>query len=205
MNNQACDDHFKKWLLERCDRIGYEQIPGHLTPAYKKGDPRLLPVAIIHEWHDYLRKTRESDEEDAKRRELIRSLDIEETQCSHLAALIIDNALEAQFGQHCYLYLKTWKLGEGNCWFKVGITNDLRRRDREQNVLPVPPTTLLAIKVINEQSARAIEKSIHDTLRESKVLGAQNRELFELNTTALSGLIVAMKALGDVVEMSALC
>lgn len=205
MNNQACDEHFKKWLLERCERIGYEEIPGHLAPAHKKGDPQLLPSSIIHEWHEYLRKTRESNEEDAKRRELIRSLGIDETQCSHLSALIIDNALKAQSSQHYYLYLKTWRLGEGNCWFKVGITSDLRRRDREQNVLPVPSITLLAIKVINEQLARAIEKSIHDTLRENKVLGAQNRELFELNPAALSDLIVAMKALGNVVEMPALC
>ena len=59
-----------------------------------------------------------------------------------------------------YLYIKTWKISGQTQWFKIGITNDLDRRDYEQNVLPVAAKTLATAKVASMEHARSIEKSI---------------------------------------------
>jgi len=81
-----------------------------------------------------------------------------------------------------YLYFKRWSLTD-RTWFKIGITNDPSRRDREQNVLPVPSETLRVIRLASIEQARAVEKAIHITLAPRAVKGAKNKELFELNGT----------------------
>ncbi len=75
---------------------------------------------------------------------------------------------------------KRWDLDE-RVWFKIGITNSLDRRDREQNILPVPSETLKVVKLNSMDEARAVESAMHMTLRMRRVDGAKNRELYELS------------------------
>jgi len=78
-----------------------------------------------------------------------------------------------------YLYFKKWSLDE-RFWFKIGITNDPSRRDREQNVLPVPSETLKVVKLRSMEQARSVERVMHRVLRPRLVKGASNKEIFEL-------------------------
>ena len=59
-----------------------------------------------------------------------------------------------------YLYFKVWVMPDSSKWYKIGITNDLRRRDAEQNVLPVPPTTLHSVRFYSIDHARTAERII---------------------------------------------
>ena len=75
---------------------------------------------------------------------------------------------------------------------KIGITNNLNRRDVEQNVLPVPAVTLKLMEVQSMDQAAAIERALHQQLTDWKVTGAGNRELFHLDDAQLAALIAAM-------------
>ena len=97
-----------------------------------------------------------------------------------------------------YLYFKRWSLAE-RIWFKIGITNDPSRRDKEQNVLPVPSETLKVVKLSSMEQARAVESVIHKTLSGRLVRGAKNKELFELSGQEYRAVA---KALG---ELERLC
>ncbi|WP_094556597.1 GIY-YIG nuclease family protein [Synechococcus sp. 1G10] len=112
-----------------------------------------------------------------------------------------DNALAASIAaaindarsQTCgFVYLKQWTLADGTRWLKVGITNNPDRRDAEQNVLPVPAVTLQLMKVQSMDQAVAIEKAIHRQIKDQKVTGAGNRELFHLTDPQLAALMAAM-------------
>ena len=63
-----------------------------------------------------------------------------------------------------FIYIRRWKVSGGTTWFKIGITNDLDRRESEQNVLPVAAKTLATAKVASMEHARAIEKSIQNVI-----------------------------------------
>ena len=193
---------FRAWCDERCFHLGLDPMPETMALAFKTGNPLDLHVGIISEWHDYVKNERISRDSASLREKRLLVLGVDASRVSKFAALIIERALEAQSRQDCYIYLKMWDVGGGKTWYKVGITNDLSRRDREQNVLPVPAATLLAIKVASEQSAKAIERSIHDSLSQFRVLGAQNKELFELESSVLTDLISAMKVLGQQVDLA---
>ena len=80
-----------------------------------------------------------------------------------------------------FVYFKRWSLPDGNCWFKVGITNNPDRRETEQNVLPVASETIVCIDVGSMDRARAIEAVIHQVLEEQRITDANNRELFHLS------------------------
>jgi len=92
-----------------------------------------------------------------------------------------------------FLYLKTWKIDGKTQWFKIGITNDLDRRDLEQNVLPIAAKTLATAKVPSMEHARNIEKSIHKVIENFKIKNANNRELFRLKPEDLASLLEVFK------------
>ena len=92
-----------------------------------------------------------------------------------------------------YLYIRTWKVSGNTQWYKIGITNDLERRESEQNVLPVAAKTLATAKVASMEHARTIEQSIHKTIEKFKIKNANNRELFKLKPDELASLIEVFK------------
>ena len=94
-----------------------------------------------------------------------------------------------------YLYFKVWVMPDSSKWYKIGITNDLRRRDAEQNVLPVPPTTLHSVRFYSIDHARTVEKIFLDTLSNFRIKGANNKELFTLKPPQVQAIIGAMKAI----------
>ena len=94
-----------------------------------------------------------------------------------------------------YLYFKVWVLPDGSKWYKIGITNDLRRRDAEQNVLPVPATTLKSVRFFSIEHARIVEKKFLDTLSNHRIKGANNKELLSLKPEQVQAIVGAMKAI----------
>lgn len=96
-------------------------------------------------------------------------------------------------GVSCYLYFKVWSFPDGSRWYKIGITSDLQRRDAEQNVLPVPPETLAAIKFLHSEYAKAAEQAFHGEMLKMQIKGARNRELFSLTPCQVVSVIAAMK------------
>ena len=94
-----------------------------------------------------------------------------------------------------YLYFKVWVLPDSSKWYKIGITNDLRRRDAEQNVLPVPETTLHSVRFFNIEHARIVEKKFLETLSGYRIKGANNKELLSLKPAQVQAVVGAMKAI----------
>lgn len=88
-----------------------------------------------------------------------------------------------------FIYLRRWKVSGGTTWFKIGITNDLDRRESEQNVLPVAAQTLATAKLASMDHARAIEKSIQNVIYKYQIKNSNNRELFRLKPDDLASLI----------------
>ncbi len=112
-----------------------------------------------------------------------------------LATTLINNTQKALSNCSGYLYFKCWKVSSKDYWFKIGITNDLKRRDVEQNVLPVKAETIAYTKFNSMEEAGAAEKAFHSCLKKYKVKGASNRELFNLPPSKVAAIIAAMKAL----------
>jgi len=81
-----------------------------------------------------------------------------------------------------YIYFKRWKIKDV-IWFKIGRTNSLERRDKEQNVLPVPSETIKEVELISMEKAIAIESALDIALRGKKIRGAKNKELYQLSGT----------------------
>jgi len=94
-----------------------------------------------------------------------------------------------------FVYLKRWTMPDGNCWYKVGITNNLDRRETEQNVLPVAAETIACVDVGSMDRARAIEAVIHEVLEEQRITNANNRELFHLSARQASAVKAVLKRL----------
>lgn len=74
--------------------------------------------------------------------------------------------------------------------------HDLERRDAEQNVLPVPPSTLHTVRFQHIHQARAAERAFHAELLQMRIKGAKNKELFSLKPSQVNSIIEAMKVLG---------
>lgn len=106
------------------------------------------------------------------------------------------HALETMPPTTGYVYLKRWRMPDGQCWFKVGITNDPRRREIEQNVLPVAAETVACVDVGSMDRARAIEALIHQVLDEQRITDANNCELFHLNDQQSAAVKVVLEKLG---------
>ncbi len=98
------------------------------------------------------------------------------------------NALDTTPPTVGFVYLKRWKMPDGSCWFKVGITNNPDRRETEQNVLPVAAETIVCVDVGSMERAKAIEVVIHQVLDEQRIKDANNRELFFLSTQQASAV-----------------
>lgn len=98
------------------------------------------------------------------------------------------NALDTTPPTVGFVYLKRWKMPDGSCWFKVGITNNPDRRETEQNVLPVAAETIVCVDVGSMDRAKAIEVVIHQVLDEQRIKDANNRELFFLSTQQASAV-----------------
>ena len=86
---------------------------------------------------------------------------------------------------------------DGTKWYKLGVTVDLERREREQNVLPVPSQTLEQVSFDSQDAAYAAEKAFLQVLEEFKIKDANNRELMELNPTQVKSIISAMQFYKD--------
>lgn len=94
-----------------------------------------------------------------------------------------------------YVYLKRWRMPDGSCWFKLGITNNPGRRDIEQNVLPVAAETIACVDVGSMDRAKAIEFVIHQVLDEQRITDANNRELFHLSDPQVSAVKAVLERL----------
>ena len=92
-----------------------------------------------------------------------------------------------------FIYLRRWKVSDGTTWFKIGITNNLFRRESEQNVLPVAAQTLATAKLASMEQARTIEKSIHNVISKYQIKGSNNKELFRLKPNDLASLLDLFK------------
>jgi len=96
-----------------------------------------------------------------------------------------------------YVYLKQWRMSDGNTWHKIGITNNPNRRETEQNILPVPAETIACVEFKTIERARSVEKIIHQKLAHLRISGARNRELFRLSPSQLSAVMSALKHLAQ--------
>jgi hypothetical protein len=94
-----------------------------------------------------------------------------------------------------FIYLKRWTMPDGSCWFKIGITNNPDRREKEQNVLPVAAESIVCVDVGSMDRARAIEFVIHQVLEEQRIKDANNRELFHLSAQQASAVKAVLKKL----------
>ena len=113
-----------------------------------------------------------------------------------LASALSKAAQEAITGEpRGFLYFKCWVLPDDSRWYKVGITNDLKRRDSEQNVLPVAAETIASKGFPNIEEAGAVEKAFHRVLAERRIVGANNRELFHLKPAEVAALKAAIEAI----------
>ena len=113
-----------------------------------------------------------------------------------LAQVLLQKAHEHLMSAYGFLYLKQWTLPDGSRWQKIGITDDLRRRDAEQNILPVPCITLAWLQLDSMEEARAIERAFHDTLDIYRITNANNRELFSLTDDQIVSVLIAIQELG---------
>lgn len=93
-----------------------------------------------------------------------------------------------------FVYFKRWRLRDGTCWYKVGITNNMSRRESEQNVLPVAAETLAYFDAGGMDRAKAYESAIHLVLDSQRIRDANNRELFHLSKEQELALIEFFKA-----------
>lgn len=55
---------FYQWLIDRIDRIGYEQNPQYYMDAWKTLDPMQLHFGFIHEWHRYWREYQSNNQQE---------------------------------------------------------------------------------------------------------------------------------------------
>jgi hypothetical protein len=131
-----------------------------------------------------------------------RRLGIDETAdpafVQHLTKTVGRAVKQSQDETSGFLYLKAWAMSDGRRWYKIGVTTDLERRDSEQNVLPVPATTLHIVKFQHIQHAKAAERCFHAELEKMRIRGARNKELFSLLPKHVSSIIAAMKLLGRI-------
>jgi len=110
---------------------------------------------------------------------------------------LVDRTKQYISENEAYLYFKCLSLKDGTKWYKLGVTVDLERREREQNLLPVPSQTLEQVSSDSQDAAYAAEKAILKVLEEFKIKDANNRELMELNPTQVKSVINGMQFFKD--------
>ena len=92
------------------------------------------------------------------------------------------------------MYFKQWNLTE-TTWYKIGITNSPKRRDTEQNVLPVPAETIFLLRLDSMEQARSLEKAFHRALENRRVKGAMNKEIFQLKRRDYKSVMLVLREL----------
>ena len=110
---------------------------------------------------------------------------------------LVDRTKQYISENEAYLYFKCLSLKDGTKWYKLGVTVDLERREREQNLLPVPSQTLEQVSFDSQDAAYAAEKAFLKVLEEFKIKDANNRELMELNPTQVKSVINGMQFFKD--------
>ena len=120
-------------------------------------------------------------------------LGIGEDSDIELVRNLVDRTKQYISENEAYLYFKCWSLKDGTKWYKLGVTVDLERREREQNVLPVPSQTLEQVSFDSQDAAYAAEKAFLQVLEEFKIKDANNRELMELDPTQVKSVISGMQ------------
>ena len=203
LKNKVWKEQVQPRVKELQEIFKYEKLAKDLKlpkSATKKEVDELL--AAVRE-----KKRRSAAEEKARKKEIEQkkaeakriSLGLNAEADPNLAAKLVEaagRALERERSSSAgYLYFKVWVMPDNSKWYKIGITNDLRRRDAEQNVLPVPPTTLHSVRFFSIDHARIVEKIFLETLSGSRIKGANNRELFSLKPAQVQAIIGAMKAI----------
>ena len=144
-------------------------------------------------------KQSKKKEEAKKRRELglAEEADVELAEnLMEMATVALREVTREECG---YMYFKVWMLPDGTCWYKIGISNNLNRRDAEQNVLPVPSKTICSVRFTSMSLARAAESAFHETLQRMRILGANNKVLFHLKpeqAQAVSSVMEQLKMAG---------
>ena len=77
---------------------------------------------------------KEIQQEQDEARQALQGLDTEADP--ELAAKLLQNSEQClqkeRISSTGYLYFKVWIMPDSSKWYKIGITNDLRRRDAEQ-------------------------------------------------------------------------
>ena len=112
-----------------------------------------------------------------------------------LSELLNSSVTEAIKDVCGYVYMRVWVLPDGSKWYKIGLTNNPQRREAEQNVLPVPAETLYVARVASMDHARVIERVILEILEKDIIKGANNTELFKLNSKDVLSVLNLLKKL----------
>lgn len=141
------------------------------------------------------KKEIEQKKRDAKRIGLGLNADADPDLAAQLVE-VAGRALERERSSSAgYIYFKVWVMPDGTKWYKIGITNDLRRRESEQNVLPVPAHTLHSARFHSIEHAKVAERCFLSTLSRYRIKGAKNKEIFNLKPPQVQAVIGAMRAL----------
>lgn len=150
----------------------------------------------LEDYRDKLEEKRKKKIENALKRERAK-LGIGKDADIELVRNLVDRTKEYTSKNEAYLYFKCWSLKDGTKWYKLGVTVDLERREREQNVLPVPAQTLEQVSFINQDAAYAAEKAFLQVLEEFRIKDSNNRELMELNPIQVKSVINGMQFFKD--------
>tara|TARA_B100001989_G_scaffold91113_1_gene63452 strand:- start:234 stop:758 length:525 start_codon:yes stop_codon:yes gene_type:complete len=152
---------------------------------------RLEKERLLEEWKS-LEEQRKKRTENVIKRERTK-LGIGEDSDIELVRNLINRTQNNIDEIKAYLYFKCWNLKDGTKWYKIGVTVDLERRERGQNVLPVPSKTLKTVLFKSEDAAYAAEKAFLHVLKEFKIKDANNKELLELNPIQVKSVFSAMQ------------
>ena len=186
-------------------------MQSNIVVAYsRQAFPPTTSFDSVKEWIEQLRSESASAKKDALRKQRearvrqkelhAKRLGINESADLDLTIRLVKGAIDAiekslAETSGC-LYFKAWMMPGGHRWHKIGITTDLKRRDAEQNVLPVPPSILHKVEFKHIHHAKAAEQAFHNELLSMRIKGAKNKELFSLKPSQVSSIIEAMKTLG---------
>lgn len=137
-------------------------------------------------------------ENERREAETRKRLGLDQAANADLAHLLSDAAQAVLTGQpRGFVYFKCWVLPDGSRWYKLGVTNDLSRRDSEQNVLPVAAVTIASAGLPSMEDAYAVESAMHAVLGQKRITGANNRELFHLKPEDVSAVQSVVESLGE--------
>ena len=195
INNSAAnhiDDENFDFIVNSLDQYKeqYEKVCPKDIPFYKPSENKRATRSIYIKNEGWINPRRFINKiENALKRERAK-LGIGEDSDIELVRSLVDLTKQYISENEAYLYFKCWSLKDGTKWYKLGVTVDLERREREQNVLPVPSQTLEQVSFDSQDAAYAAEKAFLQVLEEFKIKDANNRELMELNPIQVRSVIL---------------